>query len=229
VLKRHTFDKRRMSAASTTSSSENPVNFTVDLFEKTKDFALHTGIPASKMSDEMIEKISKGGAEYHPSKKTWVIPHAKLCDVLDECFDYFTEESLVNISKLLDKANVDKEIKDKVREKSVNKAGGLPKRESRHRPVMPVMDEYDEPLIKSLRGPSPIRPASKRGVIPDLSYGPSRVERPFGSASSSSSSSFASGYYSEKNESMSKRELLLMLSDLRARVSKVEQYVAKNM
>lgn len=229
MLKRHTFDKRRMSSAASSSSSstEAPVNFTVDLFEKTKDFALHTGIPSSKMSDEMIEKISKGGAEYHPSKKTWVIPHDKLCDLLDECFDYFTEESLVNISKLLDKANVDKEIKDKVREKSVNKAGIPSRKESvhRHRPSIASIPENDGPISK-LRTPPSLRPVSKR--VPEMGYPSSRLDR-FDARPSSSSSLFGSGYYNEPEESMSKRELLLMLSDLRARLTKVEQYVVKNM
>lgn len=212
---------------SSAASSESPVNFTVDLFEKTKDFSLRTGILAAKMSDEMIDKIVKGGGEYHPSKKTWVVPHSKLCDLLDECFDYFTEESLVNISKLLDKANVDKEIKDKVREKSVSKSGGSQKKEVRHR-MMPSMIEEEEVLSKSsLRNASPLRP-SKRS---ELVFGGAprierldRQERSFAEPRSSASSALYGGNYINE-----KAELMMMMTDLRTRLTKMEQFIIKNM
>ena len=109
-------------------STETP-EFTVEWNDKTQDFLLSVGIPVTKLSDEIIEKITMCKGEYIPHKKKFLIPHAKLCILLDECFDYFSEESLVHIAKLLDKSNSDangirlkEHTEEKIREKSVRKS-----------------------------------------------------------------------------------------------------------
>lgn len=242
-------------AASSVAASVPSINFTVDLNEKSKDFILNTGIPAAKMNDEMIDKITKAGGEYQPQKKNWVVPYNKLCDLLDECFDYFTEDSLVNISKLLDKANVEKEIKDKVREKSVSKSKGMQhKRQSR--PVPPMIKEEDDeedfhkrsrivPVQKAKKNPLfdtheddlkpfPEAPNPNRNLF--HGFVPPKQEQPFpygkpqlpprtlsqNGASSLKPTMSSSDYYRKESP---KEELMTMLSDLRYRMAKIEQYV----
>jgi hypothetical protein len=101
------------------SSSEEP-SFTVELHGS--DFILHTGVPSHRLSEEIVKKITKCKGEYDPSDKGFVVPHGELCNLLDECFDYFTEESLLSIASLVDGSTADQNTKDRVREKSVSKS-----------------------------------------------------------------------------------------------------------
>ena len=96
--------------------------FTMTLHDKTNDFLLNTGIPSTKMDDELLDKINKCNCEYLPHKKSFRVPKDDLCTLLDECFDYFSEDSLINIAKLLDNAKADEKIVKEVREKSVSKS-----------------------------------------------------------------------------------------------------------
>ena len=82
------------------------------------EFLLDTGLSLSRLSTEYNDVydylngfVIKG--DY------FVIPRSKLCDLLDRCFDHFTEESLMSITKLLDKS--DEVIRDKITEHSVSK------------------------------------------------------------------------------------------------------------
>jgi hypothetical protein len=100
-------------------SSSEDLCFTIDLHGK--DFILNTGVPSHKLDDSVVDKITKCKGEYSPERKGFIIPIGELCNLLDECFDYFTEESLVHISDLLEKNGADVATKERVREKSVSK------------------------------------------------------------------------------------------------------------
>ena len=105
------------------------LSFTIDLHDK--DFILYTGVSARRMEDEVVERITKCKGEYLPNKKGFLIPKDELCNLIDECFDYFTQESLLNISTLLENNGADHATKERVREKSVskNKARSKPQKE----------------------------------------------------------------------------------------------------
>jgi hypothetical protein len=83
------------------------------------------------MEDEVVERITKCKGEYLPNKKGFLIPKDELCNLIDECFDYFTQESLLSISTLLENNGADHATKERVREKSVskNKARAKPQKE----------------------------------------------------------------------------------------------------
>jgi hypothetical protein len=59
----------------------------------------------------------------------FLIPRNKLVEVLDHCFDHFTEESLLSITKLLDKSDV--EMKDRIVERSASKRNSVKKEKER--------------------------------------------------------------------------------------------------
>jgi len=105
------------------------LSFTIDLHDK--DFILYTGVSARRMEDEVVERITKCKGEYLPNKKGFLIPKDELCNLIDECFDYFTQESLLSISTLLENNGADHATKERVREKSVskNKARAKPQKE----------------------------------------------------------------------------------------------------
>ena len=85
--------------------------------EKRKNnFVIITGLPMDEF------------ASVYPSEATYlstflindeyVVPKNQLCTVLDKCFDHFTEEGLIHITKLLDKND---DIRERIHEQSVSK------------------------------------------------------------------------------------------------------------
>jgi hypothetical protein len=94
--------------------------FTMTLLDDSDDFQLHTG--ESKLEKEVQDKIAKCKGEYLRDRKSFRIPKDKLCELLDECFDYFSEESLMNIAALLDSSKADERVVREVRERSVSKS-----------------------------------------------------------------------------------------------------------
>jgi hypothetical protein len=130
------------------------LSFTIDLHDK--DFILYTGVSARRMEDEVVERITKCKGEYLPNKKGFLIPKDELCNLIDECFDYFTQESLLSISTLLENNGADHATKERVREKSVskNKARAKPQKEDskEDRPkedrVKPQKEDSKEDRVK---------------------------------------------------------------------------------
>lgn len=94
--------------------------FTMTLLDDSDDFQLHTG--ESKLEKEVQDKIAKCKGEYLRDRKSFRIPKDNLCELLDECFDYFSEESLMNIAALLDSSKADERVVREVRERSVSKS-----------------------------------------------------------------------------------------------------------
>jgi phage-related minor tail protein len=81
------------------------------------DFVLYTGVPVLTL--QKYEKEYRTLSNYQKDGDNYIIPRLKLCDVLDACFDHFTEDSLMRITKLLDKN--DSDMRDKITERSVSK------------------------------------------------------------------------------------------------------------
>jgi flagellar biosynthesis GTPase FlhF len=83
------------------------------------DFILTTGV-----SSDVLQKNYTTDArilsEYQNNGEEFLIPRAKLCDILDLCFDHFTEESLLAITKLLNR-DTDTELREQVKDRSVSK------------------------------------------------------------------------------------------------------------
>ena len=80
------------------------------------DFVLHTGAPTSVL--QTYQKEFNALKEFPKDGDDFIIPRSKLCDVLDVCFDHFTEDSLMRITRLLDKND---DMRDKINERSVSK------------------------------------------------------------------------------------------------------------
>jgi flagellar biosynthesis GTPase FlhF len=80
------------------------------------DFLLYTGVATSVL--QKYEKEFNALKEFQKDGEDFIIPRSKLCDVLDVCFDHFTEDSLMRITKLLDKND---DMRDKINERSVSK------------------------------------------------------------------------------------------------------------
>jgi len=89
---------------------------------RNQDFILETGVSYEELHSNFPNEtkilstfqISTTGREF-------LIPRLELCEVLDSCFDHFTEESLVAITKLLSKDSADTELRNQVRERSMSK------------------------------------------------------------------------------------------------------------
>jgi flagellar biosynthesis GTPase FlhF len=94
--------------------------FTMTLLDDSDDLQLHTG--EAKLEKEVQDKIAKCNGEYLRDRKSFRIPKEDLCLLLDECFDYFSEESLMNIAALLDSSKADERVVREVRERSVSKS-----------------------------------------------------------------------------------------------------------
>jgi len=94
--------------------------FTMTLLDDSDDFQLHAG--DSKLEKEIQDKIAKCNGEYLRDRKSFRIPKDNLCELLDECFDYFSEESLMNIAALLDSTKADERVVREVRERSISKS-----------------------------------------------------------------------------------------------------------
>jgi hypothetical protein len=82
------------------------------------DFLLNTGITDSVLK-ESYKKEYDFLSFFPKHNEFFVISRSMLCNVLDTCFDHFTESTLLNIAKLLDKN--DDVIRDKIHEHSVSK------------------------------------------------------------------------------------------------------------
>ena len=128
------------------SASEEP-SFTVELHGN--DFMLHTGVASHRLEDEVVQKITKCKGEYIPSSKGFVIPHGELCNLLDECFDYFSEESLLSIASMVENTAVDQSTKERVREKSASKSKAPKKKKDEAK--LDVIREDDKPSKSKTR------------------------------------------------------------------------------
>jgi len=82
------------------------------------EFIIITGIPHEQFYNEYYQDALFLGT-FVREGNDYIIPRQQLCSVLDRCFDHFTEESLLNITKLLDK-NEDA-MRDRIHEQSVSK------------------------------------------------------------------------------------------------------------
>ena len=82
------------------------------------DFLLNTGITDTVLK-ESYKKEYDFLSFFPKHNEFYVISRSMLCNVLDTCFDHFTESTLLNIAKLLDKN--DDVIRDKIHEHSVSK------------------------------------------------------------------------------------------------------------
>jgi hypothetical protein len=77
------------------------------------DFLLNTGITDTVLK-ESYKKEFDFLSFFPKHNEIYVISRSMLCNVLDTCFDLFTESTLLNIAKLLDKN--DDVIRDKIHE-----------------------------------------------------------------------------------------------------------------
>jgi hypothetical protein len=133
-------------------SASEELSFKIGLFDK--DFLLFTGVPSHRLEEEVVKKITKCKGEYLPEQKAFKIPHGELCNLLDECFDYFTEESLLEIAALLDKSGADASTKERVREKSVSKSHH---RHAKEKPKEEKMKRIEEEKPKRVEEEKPKR------------------------------------------------------------------------
>jgi hypothetical protein len=92
------------------------LDFTVK--RRGNDFLLNTGITETVLK-ESYKKEYDFLSFFPKHHEFYVITRSMLCNVLDTCFDHFTESTLLNIAKLLDKN--DDVIRDKIHEHSVSK------------------------------------------------------------------------------------------------------------
>jgi len=215
-------------------SAEATPSFTVEWNEKSQDFLLSVGMPVTKLSDEIIEQITTCKGEYLPQKKVFLIPHAKLCTLLDECFDYFSEESLVHIAKMLDKSNANKEelkmkevAEEKVREKSVSKSKNSSHKKIEAPKSGKTSAELFNDKIKTSRFHEEVEDESKNGRKKhrteerrdsrknEVDMRESRLEK-------------HEPRVELQDENMMKKQVLLdYVSDLRHRMEKLEKYIKK--
>ena len=84
-----------------------------------QDFILTTGV-SREVLQEKYNTDARILSEYQNNGEEFLIPRTKLCDILDLCFDHFTEESLLAITKLLNR-DTDTELREQVRDRSVSK------------------------------------------------------------------------------------------------------------
>ena len=106
------------------------------------DFIIITGIPHEQFYNEYYQDALFLGT-FVREGNDYIIPRQQLCSVLDRCFDHFTEESLLNITKLLDK-NEDA-MRERIHEQSVSR-----KKKTRdirqERPVERPVERQDRPV-----------------------------------------------------------------------------------
>ena len=89
------------------------------IIKKGSDFVLQTGVTLAFLKDN-FQSETRYLSSFENNGTDFLIPRMKLCDVLDNCFDHFTEESLVSITKLLNK-DTESGLRDQIREKSISK------------------------------------------------------------------------------------------------------------
>ena len=86
--------------------------------EKRKNnFVILTGLPIHSFTNDYPAEATFLSAFLEGDE--YIVPRHQLCNVLDRCFDHFTEDSLIHITKLLDKN--DDELRDRIQEQSVSK------------------------------------------------------------------------------------------------------------
>jgi hypothetical protein len=84
----------------------------------TDGFILHTGVALDD-----LEKHTKDEFDYlidFYKSNEFYIPRHKLCELLDKCFDHFSEDSLIHITKLLNQPS-ETLLKNEVMTRSVSK------------------------------------------------------------------------------------------------------------
>ena len=85
--------------------------------EKRKNnFVINTGLPFHEFNSNYPSESSYLSAFLVNDE--YVVPKHQLCNVLDRCFDHFTEEGLIHITKLLDKND---DMRERIHEQSVSK------------------------------------------------------------------------------------------------------------
>jgi len=140
------------------------------------EFLLDTGLSLSRLM-EYKSDYEYLTTTFERQEEYFVIPRSKLCDLLDRCFDHFTEESLMSITRLLDKN--DEVIRDKITEHSVSKKKKTAEKKVRERlethheekkdstPREVYLKEKDEERRRTSSGRS-VPPESSRR--PELNY-----------------------------------------------------------
>lgn len=83
------------------------------------DFILNTGV-SREVLQEKYNTDARILSEYKNNGEEFLIPRAKLCEILDLCFDHFTEDSLLAITKLLNR-ETDTELREQVRDRSISR------------------------------------------------------------------------------------------------------------
>lgn len=213
------------------------LSFTIDLHDK--DFILYTGVSARRMDDEVVEKITKCKGEYLPGKKGFLIPKDELCNLIDECFDYFTQESLLNISTLLENNGADTATKERVREKSVskNKARSKPAKEDPKEERVKE-ERVKEERVKEERVKEDRVKEERQRVIVDARRRNEELEERFKELERARMRiEPRSGIRMKKvefdprhhEEDSVRGELMDMMSDLRYRMDRLEKFIAKRL
>ena len=205
------------------------LSFTIDLYDK--DFILYTGVSARRMEDEVVEKITKCKGEYLPSKKGFLVPKDELCNLIDECFDYFTQESLLNISNLLENNGADHVTKERVREKSVSKA----KVKAKGLNQRPTKDDAKEERLKEVKEEP--RDEERSRVFVDTRRRNDVLEERFKELEKQrlrldprSGIRMKKAVEFDRHDDVSVREDLMdMMSDLRYRMDRLEKFIAKRL
>ena len=207
------------------------INLIMSLFfqinKRGSDFLLHTGVTSLVL--QKYEKEFNTLKEFKKDGEDFVIPRYKLCDVLDACFDHFTEESLMRITRLLDKND---DMRDKITERSVSKRKSKDhkdrkekeekekervkkerddrerrERDERERREMAEREEHEkevrEQYEKELREPreKEVREQKKLQYMRDLNY----------------------------EDSSEKTELLKMVSSIKHQLNQLEKYVNQSL
>jgi len=127
--------------------------------EKRKNnFVIHTGLPISVLTTDYPSEASYLSA--YRVENEYLVPRNQLCNVLDRCFDHFTEESLIHITRLLDKN--DDELRDRIQEQSVSKRKQKTKYEFRH----DRQEQLPRPQEATLRHERQDVPQEKRQDVP---------------------------------------------------------------
>jgi hypothetical protein len=127
--------------------------------EKRKNnFVILTGLPIQTFTNDYPAESTFLSAFREGDE--FIVPRHQLCNVLDRCFDHFNEESLIHITKLLDKN--DDELRDRIQEQSVSKRKQS-KKDSRlfERPI-PQVDSRHVPQVAQQVAPPFAPPVENR-------------------------------------------------------------------
>jgi hypothetical protein len=124
------------------------------------EFLLDTGMTLSDLASNYKQEYDSLSS-FKTYDNYFIVPRIQLCDVLDNCFDHFTEDSLMNITKLLDKN--DEVLRDKITEHSVSKKKKMERDRKKEKELFNVQNQLKE---SERRVVTPIRHEKK----PDLNY-----------------------------------------------------------